>query len=672
MKLCLNMIVKNEAARIERMLESVSPYIDSAVIVDTGSTDDTKQKIKKFFSPRNNALIVDEPFNDWSQARNAALRWARESGYKADYFLLADADMELRVVDKERFLAHRDGPSYDMYQVSGSTHYQNRRLVKATEAGGYVGVTHEYLDIPPGGLIDEDVAYFYDHADGANRPSKWKRDIKLLLGGLKKEPNNERYFFYLAQSYRDAGKPKEAAKWFKRRVEAGGWPEEQWQAQVNYAKCLLDLKDEAGYIKETLVAYNMRPSRAEPMRDLANHYRLKNMHAPALACAEACLHLPLSKDALFVDDYTYKAGLKQEASICAYYVPGKRRSGYKITSDLAMLPGPYAGPREEARTNMFYYLEPLSEFCPSFKWKPIPFTPPDGWQAMNPSVTRVGGHLVYNIRCVNYKINEHGQYCSRNPQGEWVTGEGAYWVNNPIVTRNFLQYDGQEAKEVYAPPGLPCEWPLVLGFEDMRIFFWQGDIWSSSTVRQLHADGNCEMVLTRLEPALVLTRSEPAWPDAYQHAYMKRMLRLPRQTEKNWAPIPYGNELRFMWRPLELVDTDGNTTSKRDPGVAVDNISGSSQVIPYKSGWLAITHEARQLPGKPTRYYTHRFVFYDYKFTTAKFSLPFYFNDKCIEFCAGLCPHPDKDALVISYGYKDEEARTATVNTDEVENFLWS
>ena len=45
-KIALCMIVKNEEKIIERCLSSVLPLIDSWVIVDTGSTDGTLDKIK--------------------------------------------------------------------------------------------------------------------------------------------------------------------------------------------------------------------------------------------------------------------------------------------------------------------------------------------------------------------------------------------------------------------------------------------------------------------------------------------------------------------------------------------------------------------------------------------------------------------------------------------------
>ena len=76
--LCLNMIVRNESARIERALASVAPYINTFVILDTGSTDDTVERITKFFQERKIPGVIGKTeFKDFSQARNAALFAAR-------------------------------------------------------------------------------------------------------------------------------------------------------------------------------------------------------------------------------------------------------------------------------------------------------------------------------------------------------------------------------------------------------------------------------------------------------------------------------------------------------------------------------------------------------------------------------------------------------------------
>ena len=52
-KICLNMIVKNESTIIIRLLESVTPLIDSYCICDTGSTDNTITLIKEYCKSKN-------------------------------------------------------------------------------------------------------------------------------------------------------------------------------------------------------------------------------------------------------------------------------------------------------------------------------------------------------------------------------------------------------------------------------------------------------------------------------------------------------------------------------------------------------------------------------------------------------------------------------------------
>ena len=48
--ICLNMIVKNESKIITRLFDSVIDIIDTYVICDTGSTDDTIHIINSYFN----------------------------------------------------------------------------------------------------------------------------------------------------------------------------------------------------------------------------------------------------------------------------------------------------------------------------------------------------------------------------------------------------------------------------------------------------------------------------------------------------------------------------------------------------------------------------------------------------------------------------------------------
>ena len=662
-RLCWNAIVKNEADRIERAMLSVAPHISSYAILDTGSTDGTQDKIRKFFEGYEiPGVVMDGKFENFSQARNDALVLARHpyNQRKPDYLLLMDADMEL-VVKDPTWLDSLTGASYDMYQQAGSLLYQNRRLLKASENGLYRGVTHEYLDVPSAGLITQDKALFNDYADGANRPDKFKRDIVLLLNGLKTEPNNARYFFYLAQSYRDGGDLIAAAYWYKRRVEAGGWDEEVWNAQLNLAHCNRELGNEAEFIRNLLIAYNMRPSRSESLYDLAKFYRCKGDQALGTLFSETGLDRDHSDDALFVNDYVYKVGMKEEFAICAYYVPEKRAKGFAICNELALKVGPYAGSREMARNNLYWYMPTAKDVMPSFKWQKMAFEPPENWIALNPSVTAHDNKLYAIIRTVNYKIDDMGRYIIR-------ATDGTANDSNPINTRNyFLELNSHFApiatREVLAPLDIPVLFRPVIGFEDMRLFWWKGQPWTSSCVRQLNAEGMCEQVLARI--------GTPTGDYEYRLNDVKVLVRPTRLYEKNWAPVVDNDQLSFVYRLGHMVDAHGGTSKLSDPPVAADNISGGTQLVRINGGFLSVVHEARFKPGTQLRYYSHRFVYFDHDFTVRKVSKPFVFNDKEIEFAAGMCLHPVTNDLVISYGYQDKEARIATVSQVEALEWLW-
>ena len=71
--LCLNVIVKNEMANLERCLGAGAPYIACLVIGDTDSTDGTQDFIKLFFAARNlSGELHSFPFKNSVQARTEA------------------------------------------------------------------------------------------------------------------------------------------------------------------------------------------------------------------------------------------------------------------------------------------------------------------------------------------------------------------------------------------------------------------------------------------------------------------------------------------------------------------------------------------------------------------------------------------------------------------------
>jgi hypothetical protein len=212
-------------------------------------------------------------------------------------------------------------------------------------------------------------------------------------------------------------------------------------------------------------------------------------------------------------------------------------------------------------------------------------------------------------------------------------------------------------REILPPPMPEPLFPLVIGFEDMRIFEWHEQLWFNATVREMTKEGWCEQVLGRLvEGANDVSVAE--W---------SRILPDVRAHEKNWMPQSVHKRIRFHYRPGKIIYPDGKNMATNKPALAVEHMSGGTQVIRFEnSWWLALVHEARLLPGKQKRYYQHRFMLFDSAGIVKQVSLPFVFHEKQFEFAAGLTPHPDGKRLVISYGVRDCEAWLGTIDIEDV------
>ena len=147
-----------------------------------------------------------------------------------------DADDVLKF-DKDIVFPELTKDLYNMWRgIEGFT-YIKPQLVKAKLPWKWVGVTHEYLGCDKAYSSDTLTSVKYVSCDGgasSKDPLKFLRNVKLLKEGLEQEPNNERYVFYLAESYRDAGEGQ-ALEWYQKRIDMGGWAEEVFWSKLQIA-----------------------------------------------------------------------------------------------------------------------------------------------------------------------------------------------------------------------------------------------------------------------------------------------------------------------------------------------------------------------------------------------------------------------------------------------------
>jgi glycosyltransferase involved in cell wall biosynthesis len=207
------------------------PLIDCYCICDTGSTDDTVEVIQSFFKTHSIAgKIVREPFRDFGYNRTFALQEC-DKMENIDYILLMDADMVLEYNSdsssssldrvKQKLWHHA---AHHIFQGSNRFYYKKRPICETPGRHVLLGVTHEYVKVPEGttyGYFERDELFIADVGDGGSKADKFERDVKLSTDALQKEPNNDRYTFYLANSLRDGGRTQEAIEMYRKRITLG-------------------------------------------------------------------------------------------------------------------------------------------------------------------------------------------------------------------------------------------------------------------------------------------------------------------------------------------------------------------------------------------------------------------------------------------------------------------
>jgi glycosyltransferase involved in cell wall biosynthesis len=327
-RVCLAMMVKNEAHVVARALESARPLVDAWVVVDTGSTDATREVVARAMQGLP-GKIVDRPWRNFGANRTETIELARTFAFDAtgaaDYALVLDADDEL---------VHPPGAKWPLLDLAaylltvrdaGIT-YQRLHLLRLSLAWRYEGVVHEYAHSDDAGADSPGLVTgieYVRHPDGARwkDPGKYLKDAALLLGWLAEHPDDPRAVFYLAQSYRDAGVDDEAIVHFKRRVTLGGFPEEVYVAQLWAAR----LRARLGAPKEEiwvefLRAHSLRPSRHEALVDLAELCRKLGDYALAYLFACRADAMPPSGDTLFVEVAAETWRPRDERAIAAHYL----------------------------------------------------------------------------------------------------------------------------------------------------------------------------------------------------------------------------------------------------------------------------------------------------------------------------------------------------------------
>ena len=684
------MIVKNESRVILRLLESVLPIIDSYCICDTGSTDNTVDIIKLFFERHNiPGKIVFETFRDFGYNRTYALKQCLDME-NADYLLLLDADMVLQIpddLDVDQFKSTLSADVFHIFQGSPMFFYKNVRILKNSPSMSYWGVTHEYVQTPPDSRYEDiprSVLFINDIGDGGAKTEKFERDIRLLTKGLEELPNNDRYTFYLANSYRDSGQYQNAIDTYKKRIEIGGWREEVWHAYYSIGKCYKDLGDMANAIYYWMEAYQFFPDRIENLYEIMSHYRIAGKNKLAYMFYELADYERTrnpSTDHLFLQKDVYDYKIDYEFSILGYYCNRMDLDIHK--SCMKVLASEPAGEdiQKNVISNYKFYAskiaelaiknDGLSENLKLLNGVGKNIVDKSEFASSTPSVCfdtnpASNNTLIINVRYVNYRIGESGEYINKD---RIITKNiiATIDISKPVwkKTNEFeLKYDSSYDN-------------LYVGLEDVRLFSKNGQL-------QYNANRGLSYECMVIENGTINLRS---------HQTLSTLVKKDKQRgiEKNWVLFRDGkfeNKMIYEWHPLSigihrdhpdhLIDGENKPITQLHIQHTISTppffrwVRGSTNGVNMKNlvdGSNEVWFICHLVSYEDRRYYYHIFVVLDaLTYQVKRYSRLFTFEGEKVEYTLGFVSMGDD--LLIGYSILDRETKHILVPREKIEGLF--
>jgi hypothetical protein len=340
---------KNEEHCIRDTLESVYKYIDTWVVHDTGSTDNTCNIITDFFKEKG---IPGELYcEEWKGFDYNKTKMFEKCYKKSDYILHIDAD-DLLVGD---FNFDVDS-TYDAYHLTTKRHsltYSCIIMWRNTLKWKWCSVAHTIVrcldkeTYSIGSELVSDKVYVHSRDTGSRSfdPLKYLKDANRLkeqfFNTLYNDPDglNQRSAFYTAQSYMDSEHFSEAIQWYSLYTKLKDtWIEEVYISYISIAKCLIKLKSSPEEVENVIKkAINTIQDRAEAYYIMGKYYNdnsLPDKGYSYLKDAFECNYAAVCKKyILFINGSNYGKYVKDELSVSCFWT-NRGEEGYKLLNDI--------------------------------------------------------------------------------------------------------------------------------------------------------------------------------------------------------------------------------------------------------------------------------------------------------------------------------------------------
>lgn len=285
----LCMIVKNEEKVIGRCLDCVKDIVDEIIIVDTGSTDKTKEISLRYTDLVYNFIWTE----DFSSARNFSFSKAGK-----DYCMWLDADDILTKDNQRKLLELKNtiSPDTDVIMCKYNTafddkgtptfSYYRERIIKRSSNLVWSGKVHEVIS-PSGKIIYSDFAVNHNKI-GIGDPD---RNLKIFENMISKGMIlNAREQFYYGRELYYHSRYRDAAEILNNFLGEGkGWVENNIDACKILSYCHYKNGNEKLALNTLFRSFEYDNPRAETCCDIGKHFFDRNMIKQAVFWYEEAL-----------------------------------------------------------------------------------------------------------------------------------------------------------------------------------------------------------------------------------------------------------------------------------------------------------------------------------------------------------------------------------------------
>ncbi|MDR0532148.1 MAG: glycosyltransferase [Oscillospiraceae bacterium] len=288
----LCMIVKNEEEVLARCLESAKDLVDEIIIVDTGSTDKTKEIAARFTEQVYDFEWIDH----FAAARNFAF-----SKGTSDYLMWLDADDIILPDDAKAFLELKESLAQDVdtvmlkYNIAFDEQgkptfsYYRERILRRCPRAHWEGAVHEVIT-PFGKILHSPVGITHKRKAVTDPQRNLRLFERLVERGETLGPREQ--FYYARELFYNA-RYQDAVDLFEKFLSEGrGWVENNIEACRVLGQCLNALGRQGEALQALLRSFQYDSPRAELCCEIGAHYFTAQQYEQAIHWYQSALQCP--------------------------------------------------------------------------------------------------------------------------------------------------------------------------------------------------------------------------------------------------------------------------------------------------------------------------------------------------------------------------------------------